>query len=242
MSSEQPPARPGLLARLNPVTRLREFRRTCWQLKSLWRCGTGGLRLAEEVIATRQCLQRKWELMGLMALVRRLRPAVVVEIGTYRGGTLRCWAAMCPESTAFVSVDLPGGSFGGGCSDEEAARFKDFLKPGQTLTTIRADSHAPETLAEVRRALAGRPVDFLFIDGDHSYAGVKADYEMYSGLVRPGGLIGFHDIVPHPHSPDCRVHEFWAEMKKLPSARELVDRDGYDTWGGIGVVTRQELR
>jgi len=63
---------------------------------------------------------------------------------------------------------------------------------------------------------------------------------MYSGLVRPGGLIGFHDIVPHPHNPGCRVHEFWAEMKKLPSARELVDRDGYDTWGGIGVVTRPE--
>jgi cephalosporin hydroxylase len=227
-----------MLARLNPMTRLLEFRRTCWQLWNWWRCGTGGLRLAEEVIASRQCLQRKWELVGLMGLVRRLRPTVVVEIGTYKGGTLRCWAAMCPERTSFVSVDLPGGTFGGGCSDEEAARFTDFLKPGQTLTTIRADSHAPETLSRVQQALAGRPVDFLFIDGDHSYAGVKADYEQYSGLVRSGGLVAFHDIVLHPANPDCRVHEFWAELKQTTSARELVDRDGYETWGGIGVVMR----
>ena len=37
MSTEPPPIRrPGLLARLNPATRVREFRRTCWQLAGLW--------------------------------------------------------------------------------------------------------------------------------------------------------------------------------------------------------------
>jgi hypothetical protein len=34
-------------------------------------------------------------------------------------------------------------------------------------------------------------LDLLFIDGDPSYEGVKADFVNYSQLVRPGGLIGF---------------------------------------------------
>ena len=39
-------------------------------------------------------------------------------------------------------------------------------------------------------------MDFLFIDGDHSYEGAKQDFENYSKLVRPGGLIALHDIQP----------------------------------------------
>lgn len=39
------------------------------------------------------------------------------------------------------------------------------------------------------------PLDILYIDGDHSYEGVKADYELHAPKVRPGGLIFFHDPV-----------------------------------------------
>jgi predicted O-methyltransferase YrrM len=195
-----------------------------------------GFRVAEDAIASRQCLQRKWELLALAGLVRKLRPMVVVEIGTYKGGTLRCWAHVCPANTTFVSVDLPGGMFGGGCSDEEASQFRSLLRGEQTLHTVRSDSHAADTLNRVATILDGRSVDFLFIDGDHTYAGVKADYDLYSQFVRPGGLIAFHDIVPHQHNDQCRVHEFWAELRDRPDALELVDRDGYDVWGGIGVV------
>jgi predicted O-methyltransferase YrrM len=44
--------------------------------------------------------------------------------------------------------------------------------------------------------LKDNKVDFLFIDADHSYEGVKKDFEMYSPLVRKGGIIAFHDIIP----------------------------------------------
>jgi hypothetical protein len=65
---------------------------------------------------------------------------------------------------------------------------------------------------------------------------VRADFEDYSPLVRPGGLIALHDILPHATVPSCCVHEFWTELKRSPSAFELIDRDGFDSWGGIGVV------
>jgi predicted O-methyltransferase YrrM len=54
-----------------------------------------------------------------------------------------------------------------------------------------------KTLEEVKRILGGEKADFLFIDGDYTYEGVKRDL-MYSPLVREGGIIAFHDICPHP--------------------------------------------
>ena len=39
-------------------------------------------------------------------------------------------------------------------------------------------------------------IEFLFIDGDHSYEGVKSDFELYSKILTPGGLIVIHDTDP----------------------------------------------
>jgi predicted O-methyltransferase YrrM len=39
------------------------------------------------------------------------------------------------------------------------------------------------------------PLELLFIDGDHSYEGAKADYERWRAFVRPGGHLLFHDAV-----------------------------------------------
>ena len=37
-------------------------------------------------------------------------------------------------------------------------------------------------------------VDFVYIDGDHSYEGVKKDIEIYYDKVKKGGIIGGHDF------------------------------------------------
>lgn len=36
-------------------------------------------------------------------------------------------------------------------------------------------------------------IEFLFIDGDHSYEAVKLDFELWSPLLINGGIISFHD-------------------------------------------------
>lgn len=52
---------------------------------------------------------------------------------------------------------------------------------------IRADSHKQETFEKVEKILNGRKIGFLFIDGDHTYEGVKKDFEMYNKLAVEGG-------------------------------------------------------
>jgi predicted O-methyltransferase YrrM len=103
------------------------------------------------------------------------------------------------------------------------------------LHLLRGDSHNPEMLAQLKNLLPGDgKVDFLFLDGDHTYDGVKADFEMYSGLVRPGGLIAFHDICKHPEYLNCHVGRYWQEMKKGRRAVEFVENPDQ---GGFGIGT-----
>lgn len=61
--------------------------------------------------------------------------------------------------------------------------------PEEDFTIIKHLSEAPEAI----QAAGQRRYDMLIIDGDHSYDGVKFDFETYSGLVRAGGYILFDD-------------------------------------------------
>jgi predicted O-methyltransferase YrrM len=66
------------------------------------------------------------------------------------------------------------------------------------VVLIRGDSHSEETLRKVLGILNANKLDLLFIDGNHTHDGVKKNYEIYSQLVRKGGVMAFHDIVPGP--------------------------------------------
>ena len=113
--------------------------------------------------------------------------------------------------------------------------YKAFAKKGQSITFIRDDSHNQNTVEQVRTILKGRTIDFLFIDGDHTYDGVETDYRLYSSLVGPRGIIAFHDIVPHPPETECQVDKLWQEVKSHYQHREIVE-DWEQGWAGIGVL------
>ena len=55
--------------------------------------------------------------------------------------------------------------------------------------------HRGESIAVASQVPA--PLDLLFIDGDHSYDGAKADLDHYAPKLRAGGLLLMHDF-PRP--------------------------------------------
>jgi predicted O-methyltransferase YrrM len=109
----------------------------------------------------------------------------------------------------------------------------------QSLHFLARDSHDLSTRDAVVDLLDGRSVDFLMIDGDHLYDGVRLDFELYAPLVGDGGLVAFHDILPHPRVPSCQVDVFWNEIKGRYRHLEIVDPSedwGTGQWGGVGVL------
>lgn len=70
--------------------------------------------------------------------------------------------------------------------DDVLARFGEEIASGQVL--VRR-----ERSVAAAAALPAQSMDWVYIDADHSYEGVKADLEAYYGLVKPGGLIAGDD-------------------------------------------------
>jgi 23S rRNA U2552 (ribose-2'-O)-methylase RlmE/FtsJ len=113
------------------------------------------------------------------------------------------------------------------------------------VTYLQGDSHDPATLARVRDLLDGPP-ECVFIDADHAYDAVAADYALWSPAATR--LIGFHDVL----IPD--VARLWREVSLgIPSVKIIgcdfasaaswqgqgAPPDGVLSAGGIGVLFKE---
>lgn len=180
-------------------------------------------------------LQHPWEISELMKRVRDKQPSVIVEIGTAKGGTLFLFCQHAADDAMIISLDLPFGRNGGGYPRWKEKLYRKFAKPRQALHLVRANSHLNETRAIIERLLDGRDIDVLMIDADHSYEGVKRDYELYAPLLASDGFITLHDVIPNRFDPEIEVHRFWDELKARFVTEELVADYGQGNLG-IGIV------
>lgn len=179
--------------------------------------------------------QIKEEIIKLMGILQKQKPKYVLEIGTAGGGSLFMLSQVIEDDAVLISVDLPNGQFGGGYPENRISLYNSFAKASQKIELIRKDSHSLESLKSVKMILKNKNLDFLFIDGDHSYEGVKKDFELYAPLVKKNGLIAFHDIVPGSIENVGGVPIFWKELKERYKHEEIVsdwNQGGY----GIGVI------
>ena len=118
--------------------------------------------------------------------------------------------------------------------------YNDFVKvagvEGVSKDAVKqAAKKNQNVLQKVIAALAGRKVDFLFIDGDHTVGGVTADYNDYKEFVRPGGVIAFHDIVESQPLPTNQVFHFWKKLREVARVEEFVV-DPKQCGFGIGIM------
>jgi len=174
------------------------------------------------------------EILGLLAHLTPHQLQTVVEIGTAEGGTSFLLSQALPTVEHFLGIDLFVWN-----TDLLLA----FNRSGCRLDFINAPSAIPSTVARGLKILENRPIDFLLIDGDHRYDGVRADFLAWRDHVRPGGWIAFHDIVPDERTRSGRdtgnwagdVPRFWKEIKGDYEHYEFIDNPDQDGFG-IGLL------
>lgn len=198
--------------------------------------------LVEEVIPGDliSAIQSKTEFGELLAILKAIKPRLICEIGSAQGGTLFLLSAVAEPDARILSIDLE-------CPPERHQAYAYFARASQKITCLTTDSHDARTLNRVSKWLRGRSLDFLFIDGDHSLDGVTKDYQMYAPLVRVGGLIAFHDIVPDfktrygivTDSYVGQVPLFWSNLKKSEIETQEIVENAEQDGRGIGLVKWQ---
>lgn len=134
--------------------------------------------LAYRAINEHRAWQNVAELAEVLYLVAQEDPTVVVEIGSAWGGTLHAWRGL-PTVPLVYGVTM---------------RHYGFPPDREGITVLEGDSHDRATLQRLKDQMGGRWASVLFIDGDHTFDGVVADWRMYGPLVAPGGLVLFHDV------------------------------------------------
>jgi predicted O-methyltransferase YrrM len=176
--------------------------------------------------------QRKKEILRLLDGASRLGLRTVVEIGTCRGGTfyLLCKASTGNASVLTMDITMPRW---------RKRLLRSFARSSQSLILVRGDSHSRKTIKEVKESLRSE-IDLLFIDGDHSYNGVKKDFINYSPLVRKRGWIAFHDINSAGPKSDWTggVPDFWNEVKRAHEHCEIIENRRKGGGCGIGVLLK----
>lgn len=173
------------------------------------------------------------EMAELLDKLEIWKPKIICEIGTYCNGVLACIAKILPGSL-MIGIDIG--------DPENNPEAKDNIEAVPNLHLLsKHDSHDPKTVEDLKKILGDQEIDFLFIDGDHSYKSVKADFEMYSPLVRDGGLIGFHDIkeCEEYRKTGVEVHKLWKEIKTKYETQEIKYNNPQEYGGascGIGLI------
>lgn len=153
--------------------------------------------------------QNKEELEILLETLFKINLKTILEIGIDQGGSIKTWREVFPRAW-IMGIDINPLAKNSDCNE--------FW----LMDSVNAIDSVSSSILE-RGGL-----NFLFIDGDHTERGCQTDFDLYSPLVKPGGVIAFHDVWLRDH-PSVEVYKVWDRVKKLFSYKEFKFRGGTGT-------------
>eukprot|EP01038_Epipyxis_sp_PR26KG_P015473 gene15473-20879_t len=151
---------------------------------------------------------------------RELGCKVCVEIGVARGELAEYLLKHVPNIIEYHGVD----PFLGGYDSTDAM--------SNTLSSVNSSyvwSHAVQHVlkdfgckfrlhyglsTKVYKDFSKKSVDCIFIDGDHTFKGVKTDIELWSPIIKPGGYY-FFDDVSHAYPGTVKAVDTFVDKNKL---------------------------
>ncbi len=158
--------------------------------------------------------------LGLVhyALVTALKPKRILCIGSKKGYIPIILALACKE-TGVGHVDFVDAGYGkndtlhhwGGVGiwkNIDPKKYFSFLDSGTRITLYVMSTH--EFIKKYNHRY-----QYIYVDGDHSYQGVKDDFNFTWSRLDPGGVMLFHDVKPKRMlgQPTYGVWKFWQELR-----------------------------
>lgn len=125
----------------------------------------------------------------------------IIEIGTFDGRTALNFAVNAPPAVSIATLDLPADQVPALALDAGERRYVDKPAPGARLRQCRGPWRA---YADRVVQMYGDSATFdwsrhsgraalVFVDGSHAYDYARQDSDTALRLVRPGGMVLWHD-------------------------------------------------
>ncbi len=153
---------------------------------------------------------------------------VLVEIGAGLGASAVLMLANAPSSALIYSID----SFTGDTKrsfhvSEQRCRenVSKALASSDRMGTIKRWFLYNRSSHQIANSW-DKPIDFLYVDGDHRYEAVKQDFNDWFKYIKPNGVLLLHDSCRIPNTPEDKFARGWSGPTKL--AEELKDRRDLD--------------
>ena len=146
-------------------------------------------------------------------LIRFMEPNIVVELGTHFGNSFFVFCQGVSDAKSMgrvVAIDSWEGDFQAGFYSEDVyeyvQRVKDQLYPNYSVMIRSYFDDAVELFDD-------NSIDFLHIDGLHTYEAVWNDFTRWLPKLAPNGVVLFHDIAIM--YGQFGVYRFWAELRSM---------------------------
>lgn len=146
---------------------------------------------------------------------------LAVEIGVFEGRTTAVIANSIKEDGKVVAIDpFLSGRLGisyGKLIARHYLRRQGLISRVQFLEML-----SWEAIPFIREK-----IDFLFVDGDHSYEGIHRDWQDWSVIIQPGGFVALHDTCLMPGQPKTAMmgsHEYFNKVIRFDRRFTIIEQ------------------
>jgi predicted O-methyltransferase YrrM len=161
--------------------------------------------------ATRESITQPVQRVILSLFAMQKKDGVIVELGSWTGGGVLLMAPFLKHDQSYHAVD----TFNADHMPDQFVQdylkgrkhldvFKENIRPLQKKVVI----HQGTTIEIAAEWPKNRMIDLLFIDADHTYEAVSADWRNWSPFMRKGGIIAFHDYYVKTEGGHVGVRKF----------------------------------
>jgi predicted O-methyltransferase YrrM len=146
------------------------------------------------------------EVQLLHDLAAAVEDGCVVEVGSYRGRSTIALSGAVRDHIPVFAIEpheaftgVLGGHFG---PEDRAGFFRNMLASG-AYNNVRLVNLSSEVVTPGW----DKPVSLLFLDGDHTYAGVSRDFGCWEPHLAPSATVVFDDSTDETIGPHQLIHE-----------------------------------
>jgi len=175
------------------------------------------------------------------ALIRNLKPKKVLCIGSKYGYIPAVCATACRDNNFglvnFVDAGFDIKDYSGPGKHWGGVGFWKKCNPKKYFGKFGLEKYLKlhiMTSQDFAKKHSKEEYDYIHLDGDHSYTGVKSDFNLFWPRLKKGGFLALHDIAsPDKDGNVYGTRDFWAELKKNHQVAMEFNQDP-----GLGVIQK----